>query len=247
MTAINVLLAHANDLAKKAARSGFAASKFLTPAEAESIKFSRNRDADLVFDGGFDDAERTRAIFINPDWGSYEREEIFAAIKISHRPQDTLGHRDILGALTALGIERETIGDIIVGDNAASFVCLPEISKYIIENFFQAGRVGVSSEIITLDELPVREENLTLKTDTVASLRLDAVMCAAFKLSRTKAGELISAGRVSLRHQICLRPDKDVSENAVISVRGLGRAKLLEIGGTSKKGRTFIKIGLYGR
>lgn len=249
MTTNGVLHAHMDDLANKAVKAKCTASKFLTPAEAESVaqRFSRRRDVILTFDGGFDGAERTRAIFTNPDWGKYERDEIFAALKISHRPQDTLSHRDILGALMALGIERETIGDIIIGEGFAAFLCLPEMREYIAENFNKAGRVGLKVEAITLGELPARAENLTIKTDTVASLRLDTVLGAAFGLSRTKAAELIAAGRVNLNHQICLRPDKVLGENAMLSVRGMGRAKLLEIGGTSKKSRTFIKIGIYGR
>ena len=81
----------------------------------------------------------------------------------------------------------------------------------------------------------------------MASLRLDAVLSSAFGISRTKAADLILAGRVSLNHQICEKTDKEFAENALLSVRGMGRAKLLEVGGVSKKGRNFIKIGIYGR
>ena len=245
----DILIARMNDLATRAAKTGFAASKFLTPAESQSIvnHFSHRRDAILTVDGGFDGAERARAVFTNPDWGVYERVDLFAALKAVHRPQDTLGHRDILGTLMAQGVERDTIGDIIVDEAASAFVCLPELGGYIIENFTKAGRVGLDVSVIGLDEIPAREEELTIKTDTVASLRPDAVLCAAFGLSRAKAAELIAAGRVSFNHQVCLRTDKEVDENSLLSVRGLGRAKLLEVGGVSRKGRNFIKIGVYGR
>ena len=243
------LIAHMNDLASKAAKTGFAASKFLTPAESQSVSehFSRRKDATLIVDGGYEGAERTRAVFTNPDWGEYERADLFTALKVSHRPQDTLGHRDILGALMALGIERETVGDILVDEAVAAFVCLPELGGFIIENFTKAGRVGLEVSTIGLDELPTRKEELTIITDTVASPRLDAVLSAAFGMSRTKAAELIVAGRVSFNHQVCLRTDKEVGADSLLSVRGLGRAKLLEIGGMSRKGRSFIKIGIYGR
>ena len=245
----DILIAHMNDLASKAVKTGFAASKFLTPAESQSVSehFSRRKDTALIVDGGFEGAERTRAVFTNPDWGEYNRADLFSALKVSHRPQDTLGHRDILGALMSLGIEREIVGDIIIDEAAAAFVCLPELSGFIIENFTKAGRVGLDISTISLDELPARQEELTIKTDTVASLRLDAVLSAAFGISRTKAAELIIAGSVSFNHQACLRADKEVSADSLISIRGLGRAKLLEIGGLSRKGRSFIKIGVYGR
>jgi RNA-binding protein YlmH len=252
MEAKDILLGHMDDLAAKAVKSGCAASRFLTPAEQRDVASigacgRKTGDFTLIFDGGYENAERARAIFLNSDWGEYEQTELFTALKITHRPQDTLGHRDILGAIMALGIERDTVGDIVMDEHTAALVCLPELSGYIIENLTKAGRVGISLSEISLDELSVRQEELTIKTDTVASLRLDAVLCAAFGLSRTKAAELIAADRVSLDHQPCVQPAKELIEGALLSVRGLGRAKLLEIGGVSKKGRLFIRVGLYGR
>jgi len=244
----DMLIARMNDLAGKAVKTGCAASKFLTPAESQGVAeyFAHRKDVVLTMDGGFDGAERTRAVFTNPDWGAYERTDIFAVLKVTHRPQDTFGHRDILGALMALGIERDTIGDIVLDGSGAAFVCLPEFGEYILENFTKAGRVGLSVSAIGLDELPAREEELTIKTGTVASLRLDAVLSAAFTMSRTKAAELIAAGRVSYNHRECLQTDKEICEGSLLSVRGFGRAKLLEVGGLSRKGRSFIKIGIYG-
>lgn len=237
------------DLAVKAEKTGCAASKFLTPAEEQTVTayFSRRRDVTLTCDGGYGGAERTRAIFTNTDWGGYERSEVFAALRITYRQQDTLGHRDILGALMALGIERDTVGDIFADGALAALVCLPEISGFIIENLTKAGRVGISVSRIALDELPTKTEELSVKTDTVASLRLDAVLSAAFGLSRGRAAEMIAAGLVSHNHELCAQPAKEVMEGAVLSVRGMGRAVLTEVGSVSRKGRIFIKIGLYGR
>jgi RNA-binding protein YlmH len=245
----NMLLARMDDLANKAVKTGWAASKFITPAERQSVTahFARRSDVTLTFDGGFKNAERTRALFTKSDWGEYEGIELFAALKLSYPPQDTLGHRDILGALMGLGIERDTIGDIIIEQPFATFVCLPELSAYIVDNFTKAGSAGIKVSVINTSELPVREEDLIIKTATVASLRLDAVLSAAFRLSRTKTAELIKAGRVSLNHQLCLRADAAVSESSLLSIRGMGRVKLLEAEGVSRKGRIFIKIGIYGR
>jgi len=242
------LIGHMEDLADKAIKTGCAASQFLTPAEArrigENFKFKRVK---LLFDGGYENAERVRAVFLNPEWGEYDRENLLSALRIEYRLQDTLGHRDILGALMALGIERDTIGDIIGEENRAMLICLPEMGEFITENLTKAGRVGIKVSEITLGELPSREEELSVKTDTVASLRLDAVLSAAFGLSRAKSAEQIEAGRVSLDHIQCMQSSKELAEGALISVRGLGRAKLLEVGGVSRKGRIFVRIGLYGR
>ena len=79
----------------------------------------------------------------------------------------------------------------------------------------------------------------------IATGTLDAVAAAAFSISRGKAAELIAAGRVNLDHVPCLKPDKPVAEGAVLTARGFGKAKLKEVGGLSKKGRTGITIERY--
>ena len=248
MEQVDLLISRMEDLAKKAMKTGCAASRFLTPTEAHSVsEYFMHKRVNLSFDGGFADAERVRAVFLNPDWGKHDREALFSALMFEFRPQDTLGHRDVLGALMALGIERDTIGDIVITGNTAATVCLSELSGYIMENLSKAGRIGISTKKVDLDELPLRQEELTIKTDTVASQRLDAILSAAFGLSRTKASELVNAGNVSLDYQACMQPAKEVGEGALLSVRGLGRAKLLEVGGMSRKGRIFVRIGLYGR
>jgi len=243
-----MLLAHLQDLAGRAAKTGCEASRFLTPAQSQSAcEYFKRGWATLSFEGGFEGAERTRAVFVNSDWGGYDREKLLSALKIRYRPQDSLSHRDVLGSLMALGIERDVVGDIVCEDGTAALICLPEMEGYIAENLDKVGRVGVTVSKIAFCELPAKQENLIIKTDTVASLRLDVVLCAAFDLPRTKASELIAAGRVSLKHQLCLQPAKELDEGALLSVRGLGRAKLLEVGGLSKKGRMFVQIGLYER
>jgi len=232
------------DFADRALATGFAASKFLTPAEAKLVRdYFKYKRANLSFNGGFGRAERVRAVFTNPDWGEFEHSDLFSALRLKYR--DPLTHRDILGALMALGIARDTVGDIVCESQSAYLVCLPELGGYIAENLTKAGRVGVSVSEIGLDELPDKQENLAIKTDTVASLRLDAVLCAAFGLPRSKVALLISAGRVNVDHQPCTQPAKELNEGALLSVRGLGRVKLLEIGGESRKGRIFVSFGVY--
>ena len=248
MDELNLLLAQMDDLSVKADKIGVSASRFLTPSETQSVAdHFKYKHVDVSFDGGFGDAERTRAVFVNADWGVCVRDELFTALDVSFRPQDTLSHRDILGAIMALGIERDTVGDIVCEDNRAALVCLPELGGYIAENLTKAGRVGVAVTEITLSTLPMQSEELIIKTDTVASLRLDVMLCAAFGVSRTKAASLISSGLVSLDHRQCVQPTKDVPEGSLLSVRGLGRAKVLEVGGMSRKGRIFVQFGVYGR
>ena len=81
--------------------------------------------------------------------------------------------------------------------------------------------------------------------DTVAALRLDSVLASGFSLSRSKAAELIAAGRVAVNHRECVKADKAVAQGDVLTCRGLGKCVLRLAGGLSKKGRILIEIDRY--
>ena len=93
--------------------------------------------------------------------------------------------------------------------------------------------------------LLVPERQVKTLRDTVMSLRLDAVLAGGFSLSRTRAAELIRSGRVQVNHQDCLKADRTVAQGDVLTVRGLGRCVLREVGGLSKKGRTAVTLERY--
>lgn len=158
-----------------------------------------------------------------------------------------LDHRDFLGALMGAGIKRETVGDINVGEGSADFAVLAEVVPYLMSNLTSAGRAPLSLSVIDAEELAAPVDDFTPRRVTVSSLRLDSVLAAAFNLSRTRAAELVAAGRVSLEHIECLKPDKAVGEGSVISVRGHGRAVVASFGGQSRKGRTIVELKIYGR
>jgi len=242
----DILLAHMDDLARKAVREGSACSRFLTPAQQATVSraFSRRNDVTLRFAGGFADAERRVAVLLEPTWGTCAPEEAICAIELAFRRQDSLGHRDILGALMALGIERATLGDI-EAQNPAYLVCTPPVGRYILENLTQAGRVGLKAAQVLLEDLPARTITMRKIQDTVASLRLDAMVATAFNLSRADAAEHIRMGHVRLEHQECLEVARQVDEAETFSLRGEGKARLLEIGGQSRKGRLWVTIGRY--
>jgi RNA-binding protein YlmH len=215
------------------------AGKFLTPAEsAEALRIFGPR---VALEGGFKDAERVIPIFAEDP----APEQYLAAIQLTFRPQDQLTHRDILGAVLGLGLERGVIGDIAVGEGAAWLVCLKHIADFIAENLGKAGKTGLRAEKIPLSALPEASKTLREQRGTVASLRLDAVLAEAFHCSRGVAEELLAQGLVRLRHEECRRGDAKVREGDVVSARGKGRVKLLRAGEISRKGRIWVTIGHY--
>ena len=156
-----------------------------------------------------------------------------------------LSHRDFLGSLLGLGISREKLGDLLVNDGFCDVLLLPELRDFLMLNLESAGRVRLRAEPIGLGEISPPPLQVKTIRDTVAGLRLDAVMASGFSISRSKAAEAISAGRVQLNHRDCLKCDKSVAAGDVISCRGLGKCRLTETGGLSKKGRTVIVMERY--
>jgi len=216
-----------------------AAGSFLTPAQAAEAR--RAFGARVILDGGFTDAERVVPIFAQGD----PREKYLAAIELRFRPQDKISHRDILGAALALGFERSVLGDIQIREGQAILICLPHVADFIVEHLTKAGNTGLHATRISLNSLPETRKNLREERGTVASLRLDAILAEAFHCSRGAAEEFLRLGLVQLCHEECRNGSKQVKAGDIISLRGKGRIKLLEVGGESRKGRLWIKIGHY--
>lgn len=244
-----LLLARVLDKYEQCQRKNIpAATSFLSPREqamAQSLLAAAGVRDGFLSDGGYQEAERKILVFL-PDWADAPPEEELAFLRASFRgPDSSLTHRDILGSLMGLGVARERVGDILVGEHSADIVASPSLRDFFLREWAQAGRVRLTVAEIGREDLLVPVLQVKNIRDTVSSLRLDAVLSSAFSMSRGRAAELIAAGRVSLDHVPCVKGDKLVSEGSVLSVRGLGRAKLTEVGGLSRKGRTGITIERY--
>ena len=153
-----------------------------------------------------------------------------------------LTHGDYLGALMGLGVRRSVIGDILVSENGADIIVLKEMADYLLQNLVSAGKASITASEIELSELRVPETERKEFSDTVASLRLDAVLASAFRLSRGKAAEAINQGLVFVDHLQATRTDMVVSEGAELVIRHLGKAKLTEVGKRTRKDRIRITI-----
>ena len=204
-----------------------------------------------VFFGGYKDAERTMVAFL-PDYIQCEEGfpdevmELLQVIKVkSPKGSRKLGHRDYLGSLLGLGIDRSVTGDILVHEDGADIVVLADMADFIELNYAKAGRTNLTARAYNIGQLDVGEINIEEKTDTVASLRLDNIVSSAFRISRAKAADAIRGGIVSLNSVEATKVDAEVAEGDKIVLRGKGRMILAEIGGESKKGRIYIKMNLY--
>ena len=214
------------------------------------------------FYGGFADAER-RVLLLLPDYmevpaaegmdealPQYFRERpeydpltvIRAAVKPGGRP---LTHRDYLGSLMGLGLKREMIGDLLVGENGADIVLLSEMKDYLLLHYGKAGRQSLTLEEVPLAELRIPAQRVREKRDTVASLRLDGLVASAFGLSRGKAGEAIRSGLVFVNGRQTVKTDVQLSQGDKMVLRGRGKAVLREVGDRTRKERIFIVLDHY--
>lgn len=207
---------------------------FLSPTEfnyAEDLLNNHSVDY-FIFDTGSNSERR----IISVD----EEEDIIQVYRINNNTSN-IEHRDVLGTLISLGISRNKIGDIVVGDDVIEFAAMSECYNDIIYGLKNIKNTPVSAELKKVPIINYDEEKLEIKTGSLSSLRLDSFIALALNLSRNKAQNLVRSGRVKINHEISDAVDSRIETNDEISVSRVGRFGVLEIGGKSRKGRTFIK------
>jgi len=226
-------------------------SKFLNERQralAEQLLKHSGSTRNLFF-GGYDGALRTVLVFlpdyIEPDQISEEEYSPLAFIRASYSAENQLSHRDFLGSLMGLGIQRDTVGDILPGENSCDLIVLKEISPFILANLSSAGKAKLKLTSINYSQLQIPEPEFKLVRDTVASLRLDNIVSSGYSISREKASEAIRAGKVTVNHLECAKPDKTVGQGDRISLRGMGKIEFCEVGYLTKKGRISVTIKKY--
>ena len=221
---------------------------FLSPRELEMARYLFGNEPGLHSFGGYEDAERKMLVYL-PDYleedSLYEDDSPLVCLRATYFEKDDLSHRDFLGSLMGAGIARETVGDICVGKGCCDFFVTAEIAPYIEQNFLSAGRTKLHLDRISLREAQIPEPEVKEIKDTLASLRLDSVISSGFRIGRNLASQYISAGKAAIDGLPCEKPDKAVSEGMKISVRGLGKIKLVTVGGRTKKDRISIIIHRY--
>ena len=244
-----VLLAKVWDKINAGLRRGIPANTcFLSPRELEMTRYLFGNLEGLHAFGGYADAERKMLIYL-PEY--MEEDALMAedsplvCLRATFYEGDSLSHRDFLGALMGAGIARETVGDICVGAGYCDFFVTEEIAAYVGQNFLSAGRTRLHLTQIPLTDVQVAQPEAKQIKDTLASLRLDSVISAGFRIGRSQAAQYVSAGKAAIDGLPCEKPDKAVDEGAKISVRGLGKIKLTAVNGQTKKGRISVVIDRY--
>lgn len=231
------------DLSHRAYERGYETfSDFLNQDEISQL-LSLKLDINPILNGGYENSERCIAGFSNDKIWQFP----IVCIKISPLQQkfaDKLNHRDFLGSLMNLGINRNTLGDIKIEDNIGYLFCLESISGYIIDNLDRIKHTSVKCEIA--DELP---EFINKAPDPseiiVSSTRADAVISSVYKLSRNQASVLFSQDKVFVNSRVVNKDSTMLKNGDIISVRGYGKFIFESELRRTKKDRIVIEIRIY--
>ncbi len=200
----------------------------------------------LEWFGGYEHAERQMVAF-HPDALVFPWEYPIDCLKLEPKAlkfSEKLSHRDYLGALLNLGVDRSVIGDILVQENTACFFCLRRMTGFFLKNLC---RVKHTTVTVSKVENPVDLPSPLLEpvTGTCASVRLDALISLAFGGSRSSMVSFIESGLVFVNGRLVTSNGYEPNEGDVISVRGKGRFRFDGITGRTKKGRCAVRLLRY--
>lgn len=215
---------------------------FFAPDQCEIVETICGNQIIYEKDGGYPEAERCRFAFL--PYVEEPSSPLTLALRATYSSAfGKLGHRDVLGALMHLGIERETLGDLIVTDEEVIVFCDPEIENYLVCNLTKIKRTSLHFKPYegTLSYQP----EISYDTKIVSSMRLDAIVAVLTHSSRGKAQAMIQGGLVKVNHVILEQSSYLCNNNSAISIRGYGRFHLKEAVSKTKKNRLVIEIGMY--
>lgn len=238
------------DLAGRCENSGcYTCTGFLTLAEQDLFykTLPELPETGYMLWGGFGEAERKVLRF-----GSYERlwyEEEFPVCCIVIKPAmkkfaEKLSHRDILGALMNLGIERNLLGDIVIKEDTYYVICLKRIAEYLADSLKKIKHTVVEGEISETMPEGVSPE-IQVISPVVSSLRTDGVVAKVFQLSRSESESIFSKGLIYINGKEVLKGSALLREGDTVSVRGHGKFRFSGIVRETAKGNFGIRIEKY--
>ncbi len=244
-----VTLRHLADLVRRAEKQNiYQYSGFLTPAEQDAFRKNPPKGAlSFSFDGGFPEAERRILVCGDEEAFGYPPEPPLAVLSISPAQEkfaEELTHRDYLGALMHLGIERDQLGDLVIRGKMAFLICLEPVSSFLTAELTRVRHNAVRT-VRETGPVPALEPRLTEAELNVASERLDAVVAAFCRLARGKADQLFAAERVFVNGIPVTDRSRRLKEGDRFSVRGFGKAIYDGIGSETRKGRLYVRLRIF--
>ena len=229
--------------------NSFVFTRFLSPADA-ALSFEVAKECAVKIWGGAEGCERVMVRFGDAEQMGYEVDFPISVLKISLlHPKycETLTHRDYLGAIMSLGVERDTIGDIIVKEKTGLVFVCDNIADHICNGIESIRNTTVlctkcdSTEETEIVPEPELEEVMLI----VPSPRIDAIISKLYKLSRSEARNLFTAGMVLINGRNCGNESMIPREKDVFAVRGYGKFIFEGVGENTRKGNVMVRVCRY--
>lgn len=239
-----ITIKHLRELSERAyTRNYHTFSEFLNLEEISALSIQELQSRFTLF-GGYEHAERCIAGFGDAIDNNEFPISCIEAQPAQQKFADKLTHRDFLGMLMNLGINRNTLGDIIIRDNIGYIFCLDSISDYIIQNAHRVRHTTIKCEKIEsipdfMTKEPESEEFI------VSSLRADIIICAVYNLSRNKTSQLFNQEKVFINSKAAYKESLILKENDRVTVRGYGKFIYAGTLRGTKKGKNIVEIKIY--
>lgn len=245
-----IIKRHFKDLSDQSYRNNmFTFTDFLSEADIADLYSSTGELSPCGFElfGGYDGASRMIARFGNPDELGYIADYPITILKIEplmKKFADDLTHRDFLGAIMNLGIERDVIGDILTGEKEAYVFCLNDMADVLINELTRVRHTTVNTHII--DELP-QAFTPTLREVPIqaASLRIDGITAKFTGLSRSQTADLFHERKVFVNGRLMENYSYQLKPEDTVSVRGFGKFIFSGQTGQTRKGNLLVSIKVY--
>ena len=242
-----MLLKHFNDLSERAYYQNRPCFTDFLDMNEQSLLLNYYQGAlHPVLYGGYDFAERKIAVFSDEPFEDPAKYPVcwLDIHPVSSKYAERLSHRDFLGSILGLGLERSCLGDLLIEGSSAKVLCLTRVKDFIQSELTQVRHTRVTVE--TMDSVETKiEPEIEVIHGTVSSLRLDAVISLAFRLSRSQSCSLIESGQVYINSRLNTSNGASLKDGDRISGRHKGKFIFVDSQNKSKKNKCMVEIHKY--
>lgn len=223
-----------------------AITEFINPHIAEiCIPLIKNYDIKFEIFPSYENCER-KVFILYPEHSGANENDFIKGIRVNNKSKfKKLSHKDYLGALMSLGIDRSKTGDIYVYDNYADIIVHNDIADYIIYNLDKIGHNKIEAEKININRVNFKEQEHEIINIISSSMRIDNIVKHLTNSSREKAAIIIKSGNVKNNFTPEDRVSLELKEGDLLSISKAGRFKIYKINGTTKSGKLKIQIKHY--
>lgn len=212
---------------------------FVDPFWQEMSTAIANQDDEIKaeFFGGINNAESKFLVFA--PWYIETDPNDYVSVICFDNPFNDIKHSDVLGKILSLGVDRRVVGDIIVSDKVYVVVG-KSIEGYILTEFRDIRRHSINPYTVQYN-IDMPKPNYKENTFIVPSMRLDAVVSKIYNISRNESQDKISKGLLKLNYRVLDKTSYEITEKCLLSLRGYGRVRVVEVLGQTQKGNLRIK------